>query len=353
VAEPVTLALRETVGISAVVPVWDEVQSLPQLRRELVAALEKTGRTFEILFADDGSTDGSGALIDEMAAEDPRIVAVHLRKHYGKSPALSAAFERVRGEIVVTLDADLQDDPAHIGDFIARIETGADLVSGYKQVRHDPASKTLPSRFFNAVVRWVSGVPLRDFNCGFKAYRIECIRELSVYGGFHRFLPVLASERGFRVEELVVQHRARTHGKSKFGTTRFFAGSLDLLTVLMVTRFRTRPLHLFGWLAGVSGSIGVSLLAYLSVLWFMGEPIGTRPLLTLGVLLTLASIQFLGTGLLAELLVRTTITPREIVSVREPEGRAPTRTPPRVLPGRAEVGEVERAADAAHADDGT
>jgi len=349
----VTLALRDQLGLSAVVPVWNEVESLPQLRRELVAALEATGRSFEILFADDGSDDGSAALLDEMAAEEPRLVVVHLRKHYGKSPALAAAFERVRGEIVVTLDADLQDDPAHISEFVARIEGGADLVSGYKQVRHDPATKTLPSRVFNAVVRWTSGVPLRDFNCGFKAYRIACIRELSVYGGFHRFLPVLASERGFRIEELVVRHRPRTHGKSKFGTTRLFEGSLDLLTVLMVTRFRTRPLHLFGWLAGVSGSIGLLLLGYLTVLWFLGEPIGTRPLLTLGVLLTLASIQFLGTGLLAELLVRTTITPREIVSVREPDTRPPVRTAPRVLPGRADLLEDVKAADAAHADEGT
>lgn len=328
----VTAALRESVGISAVVPVWDEVESLPRLRQELVAGLEATGRSFEILFADDGSTDGSAALLDGFAAEDPRIVVVHLRKHFGKSPALAAAFDRVRGEIVVTLDGDGQDDPALIGEFVARIEAGADLVSGFKQVRHDPIGKTLPSSLFNAVVRWVSGVPLRDFNCGFKAYRIACIRELSVYGGFHRFLPVLASERGFRVEELVVRHRPREHGRSKFGATRLFAGSLDLLTVLMVTRFRTRPLHLFGWLAGLSGLTGVSLLSYLSVLWFLGEPIGTRPLLTLGVLLTLASIQFLGIGLVAELLVRTTITSREIVSVREsPAPRGPVAERPRAI----------------------
>lgn len=307
----------DPVAICAVVPVWDEVESLPQLRQELVAALSATGRSFEVLFADDGSTDGSGPLLDRFAAEDPRIRVVHLRKHFGKSPALAAAFERVRAEVVVTLDGDLQDDPACIGDFLARIDAGADLVSGYKQVRHDPVGKTLPSKLFNRVVRWVSGVPLRDFNCGFKAYRIECIRELSVYGGFHRFLPVLASERGFRIEELVVQHRPRQHGKSKFGVTRLFEGSLDLLTVLMVTRFRTRPLHLFGMLAGASGLVGLSLLSYLTVLWFQGEPIGTRPLLTLGVLLTLASIQFVGIGLVAELLVRTTISPREIVSVRE------------------------------------
>ena len=306
------------IELSAVVPVWDERESLPQLRRELVAGLEATSRSFEILFADDGSTDGSAELLDRFAAEDARIRVVHLRKHFGKSPALAAAFERVRGEIVLTLDADLQDDPAHIPELVARIDAGADLVSGWKRERHDPIGKTLPSRLFNAVVRLVSGVPLSDFNCGFKAYRIACIRELSVYGGFHRFLPVLASERGFRVEELVVRHRPRVHGTSKFGAARLFEGSLDLLTVLMVTRFRTRPLHLFGWLGGVSGAVGVSILAYLTVLWFSGEAIGTRPLLTLGVLLTIASVQFIGIGLVAELLVRTTITTREVVSVREP-----------------------------------
>lgn len=311
----------EGIELSVVVPVWDERESLAQLREELIAGLAATGRSWEILFADDGSTDGSSEILDRFAAEDPRIAVVHLRKHFGKSPALAAAFERVRGDIVLTLDADLQDDPAHIPDMVARIDAGADLVSGWKQDRHDPIGKTLPSRLFNAVVRLVSGVPLRDFNCGFKAYRIACIRELSVYGGFHRFLPVLASERGFRVEELVVRHRARVHGSSKFGAARLFEGSLDLLTVLMVTRFRTRPLHLFGVLGGLSGFVGISVLLYLSVLWFMGEPIGTRPLLTLGVLLTIASVQFIGIGLVAELLVRTTISTREVVSVREPDER--------------------------------
>jgi glycosyltransferase involved in cell wall biosynthesis len=313
------------VEISAVIPVWNERESLEQLRTELLAGLTATGRSFEILFADDGSTDGSGEVLDDFSAADPRIGVVHLRKNFGKSPALAAAFERVRGEIIVTLDADLQDDPAHIPELVARIDAGADLVSGWKQTRHDPLGKTVPSALFNAVVRLVSGVPLRDFNCGFKAYRRACIRELSVYGGFHRFLPVLASERGFRIEEQVVRHRPRLHGHSKFGAGRLFQGSLDLLTVLMVTRFRTRPLHLFGWLGGVSGITGVSLLGYLSVLWFSGEPIGTRPLLTLGVLLTIASVQFIGIGLVAELLVRTTITTREVVSVRE---RAPRRALP-------------------------
>lgn len=308
-------------AVSAVVPVYNEVGSLPQMHAELTAGLQALGRPYEILYVNDGSSDGSFEKLDELAETDAEHVRViHLRKNFGKSPALAAAFERVRGDIVLTLDADLQDDPAMIPEFVARIEAGADLVSGWKQRRHDPLGKTLPSKFFNFVVRSVSGVPLQDFNCGYKAYRIECIRELSVYGGFHRFLPVLASERGFRIEQLVVKHRAREHGVSKFGLGRFFDGFVDLLTVLMITRFRTRPLHFFGLLASISGVLGGLLLLYLSALWFLGEPIGTRPLLTLGVLLMIGAIQFVGLGLVAELLVRTTIETPEIFSVRATRG---------------------------------
>lgn len=306
--------------ISVVIPVFNEVGSLPQLHEELSAALVGLSRPYELLFVDDGSTDGSADKLGELSATDPTVRVVHFRKNFGKSPALNAAFERVRGQIVLTLDADLQDDPAMIPQFIEKIEQGADLVSGWKQRRHDPVDKTAPSKVFNWVVRKVSGVQLRDFNCGFKAYRIDCIRELSVYGGFHRFLPVLAGWKGFSVEQLVVQHRARQHGVSKFGVGRFFDGFLDLLTVLMVTRYRTRPLHFFGVLGAASGGVGLLLLAYLTVLWFLGEPIGNRPLLTLGVLLTLAAIQFVGIGLVGELLVRTTITPQEVFSIRATRG---------------------------------
>ena len=287
---------------------------------ELSAGLQRTGRAYEILYIDDGSRDGTGNRLDDIAAGDPRVGVLHFRKNFGKSPALAAGFERVRGTIVLTLDADLQDDPAMISEFVERIEAGADLVSGWKQRRHDPLGKTMPSKLFNFVVRTVSGVPLRDFNCGFKAYRVECIRELSVYGGFHRFLPVLAGERGFRIEELVVKHRPREHGVSKFGIRRFFDGFLDLLTVLMVTRFRTRPVHFFGMLGALSGALGLAILLYLTVLWFLGEAIGTRPLLLLGVLLAITAIQLVGVGLVGELLVRTTITNREISSITRTTG---------------------------------
>lgn len=306
--------------LSVVIPVFNEEGSVAQMHDELTSALQRTGRKYEVLYVNDGSRDGTAELLDDICATDPTVGVIHFRKNFGKSPALNAGFECARGEIVLTLDGDLQDDPAMIPRFIARIEAGADLVSGWKQTRHDPISKTLPSKLFNGVVRLVSGVPLRDFNCGFKAYRVACIRELSVYGGFHRFLPVLASAKGFVVEELVIEHRPRVHGMSKFGAKRFFDGFLDLLTVLMVTRFRTRPLHFFGMLGLASGGLGLALLSYLTLLWFMGEPIGTRPLLSLGVLLSIAAIQFIGIGLVAELLVRTTIRSAELFSVRKTSG---------------------------------
>ncbi len=307
--------------VAAVVPVYNEVGSLDEMHRQLTAGFEALGKPYEILFVNDGSTDGSTDKLDELAQADPTHVRViHLRKNFGKSPALAAAFQRVRGQIVLTLDADLQDDPGMIPEFVARIEAGADLVSGWKQRRHDPIGKTLPSKFFNFIVRKVSGVPLQDFNCGYKAYRIDCVRELSVYGGFHRFIPVLASERGFKVEQLVVNHRPREHGVSKFGAGRFFDGFIDLMTILMVTRYRTRPLHLFGMLATVTGGIGLLVLSYLTLLWILGEPIGTRPLLTFGVLMTIGAIQFLGLGLVGELLVKTTIKPSEIYSIGATRG---------------------------------
>jgi len=318
-------AIAERPGISVVVPVFDEVESLEELYQGITAACMHLGRGHEIVFVNDGSRDGSDRKLDELAGRDPCVQVIHFRRNFGKSPALAAAFERVRGDVVLTLDADLQDDPAMIPDFVARIDAGADLVSGWKKRRHDPLGKTAPSKVFNWMVRKLSGIPLQDFNCGFKAYRIECIRELSVYGGFHRFLPVLAGAKGFRIEQLVVNHRARKHGVSKFGVKRFFDGILDLLTVLLVTKYRTRPLHFFGLPGMLLGAAGVGLLIYLTVLWFLGQAIGTRPLLTLGVLLTITGLQFLCFGLLGELLVRTTVAPREIYSVRAAHERQPPK----------------------------
>lgn len=302
--------------LSFVIPVFDEEGSLDQLFRELCAASQQAERTFEIIFVNDGSRDGSGAHLDKLAATDPRVRVIHFRRNFGKSPALAAGFERARGAVVFTLDADLQDDPKMIPAFLAELDKGADLVSGWKERRHDPLGKTLPSKVFNGVVRKLSGLKLHDFNCGFKAYRREVVDEVTVYGGLHRFMPVLAAARGFNVVEVVVEHRARQHGVSKFGTRRFFEGVLDLMTVMLVTRFRTRPLHFFGVPGFAMGGLAFFILAYLAVLWTTGESIGTRPLLTLGVLMSLGSIQMVLLGLLGELLVRTTIQPREIYSIR-------------------------------------
>ena len=326
-------------GISVVIPVFDEVDSLEELYQGVTASCTQLGRGHEIVFINDGSRDGSDTKLEELAARDSCVRVIHFRRNFGKSPALAAAFERVRGDIVLTLDADLQDDPGMIPDFVERIDAGADLVSGWKKRRHDPFGKTFPSKVFNWMVRQLSGIPLRDFNCGFKAYRIECIRELSVYGGFHRFLPVLAGAKGFRIEQLVVNHRARKHGVSKFGAKRFFDGILDLMTVLLVTKYRTRPLHFFGIPGSVLGGLGMALLVYLTVLWFLGQQIGTRPLLTLGVLLTITGLQFLCFGLLGELLVRTTVAPREIFSIRATAGEG-MELPPHgteLAPTRREV----------------
>ena len=314
--------------LSFVIPVFEEQDSLEQLFRELCDACDQANRTFEIVFVNDGSRDESGARLDALAARDARVRVVHFRRNFGKSPALAAGFERARGAVIFTLDADLQDDPKMIPSFLEELDNGADLVSGWKARRHDPLGKTLPSKVFNGVVRRLSGLELHDFNCGFKAYRKEIVDEVTVYGGLHRFMPVLAAARGFKVVEVVVEHRARQHGVSKFGARRFFDGVLDLMTVMLVTRFRTRPLHFFGVPGFAMGAVGFVVLAYLALLWTTGEPIGTRPLLTLGVLLSLGAIQMVLLGLLGELLVRTTIQPREIYSIRSEssERGAPPRS---------------------------
>jgi glycosyltransferase involved in cell wall biosynthesis len=318
----------KSLELSILVPVYNEAESLRELHSEITTACGKLGidGRYEVVFVDDGSRDGSADVLDELADADPHVVVIHLRRNFGKSPALAAGFEYVRGSIVITMDADLQDDPAMIPEFVERIRAGADLVSGWKQRRHDPVDKTLPSRVFNAVVSRLSGVKLRDFNCGFKAYRAECVRELRVYGGFHRFLPVFASDRGFRVEELVVRHRARKHGYSKFGSRRFFEGLLDLPTVLLLTRYRTRPLHFFGLPGALVMLVGLALLTYLTVLWFLGHPVGTRPLLTLGVLLTITGVQILCVGLVAEVIVRTTLGRAEVYAIRSVRQRDATRS---------------------------
>jgi glycosyltransferase involved in cell wall biosynthesis len=288
--------------ITVVVPVHDEEQSVETLDNELRAALDPLGRPWEVVYVDDGSTDGSFSALTRLHAEADNVEVVRLRRNFGKAAALAAGFRHAAGDVVVTIDADLQDDPAEIPRLLAKLDEGFDLVSGWKTQRRDPLSRRIPSRIFNGVVGRVSGLRLHDLNCGLKAYRAEVVRNLRIYGELHRFLPVLAHDRGYRVAELPVNHRPREHGKSRYGVERYFRGFLDFLTVWFMGRYRHRPLHLFGGLGLLLGTIGTVLLVYLTVLKLSGEAIGHRPLLTLGVLLAVVGLQFFSLGLLSELI---------------------------------------------------
>ncbi len=303
--------------LSIVVPFLDEEGSLEELHRRLSAVLERVGSTYEILFVDDGSRDRGAGIVDAIAARDPHVGVVHFRRNFGKAAALDAGFKRARGAIVFTMDADLQDDPDEIPNFLAKLDEGFDLVSGWKKKRLDPLGKTMPSKVFNFVVSRVSGLALNDFNCGFKAYRAETVRGLDLYGELHRYIPVLVHFRGFRVTQIPVRHHPRLSGSSKYGIERLVKGFFDLLTVLVITRYRARPLHLFGGVGLAFASVGFVCLAYLTVIWFLGHPIGTRPLLLFGVLLMLLGVQLVSTGLLGEMISSTQIGVRAHYEIRD------------------------------------
>ena len=288
--------------ISVVVPLLNEEQSLDALYREIADALDSQSQPFEVVFVDDGSTDGSMAALERLHAETTNVVVVHLRRNFGKAAALQAGFLEAHGDVIVTIDADLQDDPAEIPQLLAKLEEGFDLVSGWKTRRNDPLARRLFSRVFNWATAVVSGVRLHDVNCGLKAYRAEVLRGMRLYGELHRFIPVLASYRGFRIAEIPVNHRARQHGRSRYGSERYLRGFFDLLSVTFMGRYRHRPLHLFGGVGLLMGALGFVILLYLTVLKLWGEGIGHRPLLTLGVLLVVVGIQLISLGLLSEMI---------------------------------------------------
>ncbi len=288
--------------ISAVVPAYNEAESLPKLHEELVAGLESLGMPWEIVYVDDGSRDGSDQVYERLCASDPRVRAILLRRNFGKSAALATGFRAVRGELVATLDADLQDDPAELPRLLAALEGGLDLVSGWKVKRHDPITKTLPSKLFNAVTSWVAGVKLHDFNCGFKLYRREVVDAIEVYGELHRFMPALAHWRGFRVGEIGVNHRARKFGRSKFGAARFVNGFLDLLAASFISTSALKPLHVFGRIGVLFLAVGLGLGAWFVAQWLQGEPLRVRPLMLFGVGCVLLAIQFILMGLLGEMI---------------------------------------------------
>ena len=288
--------------ISVVVPLLNEESSLEELYAQIAAALERRGEAFEVVFVDDGSTDGSGSVLSRLHDEHTNVVVVRLRRNFGKAAALKAGFLEARGEVIVTIDADLQDDPAEIPQLLAKLDEGFDLVSGWKTRRNDPLSRRLFSRVFNWTNALISGVKLHDVNCGLKAYRAEVVQGMRLYGELHRFIPVLAAYQGYRVAEIPVNHRPRQHGRSRYGFERYLRGFFDLLSVTFMGRYRYRPLHLFGGVGLLMGAVGFVVLAYLSLLWFLGQGIGGRPLFFLGVLLVVVGIQLVSLGLLSELI---------------------------------------------------
>jgi dolichol-phosphate mannosyltransferase len=253
--------------LSIVIPVLNEAESLAKLHEELAAVADSHGYDVEVIFVDDGSSDGSWEAIRRLVGVDPRVRGIRFRRNFGKAAALSAGFADTRGELVMTLDADLQDDPHEIPSFLAEMEKDVDVVSGWKKVRHDPWHKVLPSRVFNWMVSRLTGVKLHDHNCGMKCYRHEVLDEVRLYGELHRFVPVLAAARGFRVGEVVVRHRARPFGRSKYGLARFVKGFLDLLTVKFLTGFGQRPQHILGTLGLASFLLGLVGLLSLAGCW--------------------------------------------------------------------------------------
>jgi glycosyltransferase involved in cell wall biosynthesis len=306
--------------ISVVIPVRDEEESLAVLHGELNAVFAGGSRgPVEFIFVDDGSRDGTWSRLSAIAKGDPRLRAIRFRRNFGKAAALTAGFQVARGELVFTLDGDLQDDPAEIPRFLAQLEQGYDVVSGWKKSRHDPWHKVYPSRVFNWVVSRLTGCRLHDHNCGFKLYRRQVLREVDLYGELHRFVPVLAYARGFTVGEVEVRHRRRRHGASKYGFSRFFKGFLDLLTVRFLTRFSQRPLHALGGIGLALFGLGSLGMLYLAVIWLdeSNRPIGYRPLLFYSFALLVVGIQLLSLGILAELVTAYSFRPENTYSTAE------------------------------------
>jgi glycosyltransferase involved in cell wall biosynthesis len=293
------------VWLSVVVPAFNERESLPEFHRELVEVLERTGRAWEVIYLDDGSRDGSDRVIAELAAADRRVRGVSFRSNFGKSAALATGFKLVRGTHVLTLDADLQDDPAELPRLVEALEGGLDLVSGWKRRRRDPITKTLPSKLFNAVTSQVAGIRLHDFNCGFKLYRREVTDALEVYGELHRFLPALAHWMGFRVGEVPVNHRPRLHGRSKFGAARFVNGFLDLMSAAFISKNGLKPLHVFGRIGLLFLAGGALLALWFVWTWLGGAPLRVRPLMLFGATLVLLGLQLILMGLLGEMIAHT------------------------------------------------
>lgn len=301
--------------LSVVIPSYNEEESLEELYQNIVKNVKQCIAAglvsdYEIVFVDDGSSDASVSKMRDIHREDDKVHMISFRKNFGKAAALQAAFRNVDGDIIVTMDADLQDDPAEIEHFIRKMDEGFDLVSGWKVNRKDPLEKRLPSKLFNKVTATLSGVDLHDFNCGFKAYRREVVDSLDVYGELHRYLPVLAYRKGYRIAEIPVHHKQRKFGKSKYGVERYLRGLFDSVSVSFISKFYDRPMYFFGRIGLVSSGVGFLMCMKLTVNWLRGRSIGKRPLLLLGVMLILLGMQSISIGLIGDMIVDATYRKR-------------------------------------------
>ena len=297
--------MEDKLFISVVLPVFNEEKSLGILYNELSHILERF-ESWEVVFVDDGSDDQSFPIIQKIVDNDKHVSVIRLYKNFGKSDALSEGFKHSKGDIIITLDSDLQDDPVEIPNLIKKIQDGWDLVSGWKKNRKDPLSKRIPSRLFNLVTRIITGIKIHDFNCGLKAYRRKVVNSIEIYGGMHRYIPAIADQKGFSVTEIEVHHRPREFGKTKYGGNRFFHGFFDLFTMLFTSKYFNRPLHFFGFIGLILFMAGLIINIYLTISWFQGIWIGNRPIFFLGILLLIIGIQFFSIGLLGELFIRNT-----------------------------------------------
>jgi glycosyltransferase involved in cell wall biosynthesis len=295
--------------ISVVIPLFNEEESLSELTLWIKKVMEENSFSYEIIYVDDGSNDNSWKIIKELRSNHKQVVAIKFRRNYGKSAGLNEGFRYAKGDVVITMDADLQDSPDEIPELYRMImKDGYDLVSGWKKVRHDPLSKTIPTKLYNAVARGMSGIKLHDFNCGLKAYKNQVIKSIEVLGEMHRYIPILAKWAGYKkIGEKIVVHRARKYGVTKFGLNRFINGPLDLLSITFISKFGKRPMHFFGSLGTLFVFIGFMILLYLSFekLYIGSSGIATRPLFFFGILTFIVGTQLFVTGFLAELILRT------------------------------------------------
>ena len=300
------------ISVSIVIPVYNEEESISTLYAEIKASL-KNFPNHEIIFINDGSNDTSGHKISTLVDNDSSVTLIDLYSNFGKADALNEGFKTATGEIIISMDADLQDDPAEISNLVNKINKGWDVVSGWKVDRQDPITKRWPSKLFNTIMRYVTNVKIHDFNCGLKAYRNKVVKALDLYGGMHRYTPALAAQKGFSVTEIPVNHRPRKFGVTKYGGSRIFHGFYDLLTVMFLGKYLSRPLHFFGSIGLILVSLGIVINLYLTVGWFNGLWIGNRPIFFLGILLLIVGIQFFSMGLIGELITKTAHRNQSIV----------------------------------------